>query len=84
MTLGTNNDQVVTFNYLIAQGEYRISTLLAALFGGLCTWLDCKWCFYLRARLSLGRAKRKIKRLESVQTKQENQESRPTVASATK
>ncbi|VEB86092.1 Inner membrane protein yciS [Proteus mirabilis] len=33
MTLGSNNDQVITFNYLIAQGEYRISTLLATLFG---------------------------------------------------
>ncbi|WP_282744722.1 LapA family protein [Proteus columbae] len=85
MTLGTNNDQVVTFNYLIAQGEYRISTLLATLFGGgfILGWI-VSGIFYLRVRLSLGRAKRKIKRLESAQAKQENQESRPTVASATK
>ena len=85
MTLGTNNDQVVTFNYLIAQGEYRISTLLATLFGvGFVLGWIVSGIFYLRVRLSLGRAKRKIKRLESAQTKQENQESRPMVASATK
>ncbi|MGN3437284.1 LapA family protein [Proteus penneri] len=85
MTLGSNNDQVVTFNYLIAQGEYRISTLLAILFGvGFVLGWIVSSVFYLRVRLSLGRAKRKIKRLESAQTKQESQESRPTVASATK
>ncbi|MDN5969538.1 MAG: DUF1049 domain-containing protein, partial [Enterobacterales bacterium] len=27
VTLGAHNDQVVAFNYLIAQGEYRLSTL---------------------------------------------------------
>jgi lipopolysaccharide assembly protein A len=32
VTLGAHNDQVVSFNYLVAQGDYRVSTLLAALF----------------------------------------------------
>ena len=32
VTLGAQNDQQVTFNYLLAQGEFRISTLLAVLF----------------------------------------------------
>ena len=31
VTLGAQNDQQVTFNYLLAQGEFRISTLLAVL-----------------------------------------------------
>ncbi|HCH50993.1 MAG TPA: DUF1049 domain-containing protein [Proteus sp.] len=85
MTLGSNNDQVVTFNYLIAQGEYRISTLLATLFGvGFVLGWVVSGLFYLRVRLSLVRAKRKIKRLESSQTKQKSQEHRPTVASAAK
>ncbi len=40
VTLGAQNDQQVTFNYLLAQGEFRISTLLAVLFcRGLCHWL---------------------------------------------
>lgn len=68
VTLGANNDQVVTFNYLLAQGEYRVSTLLATLFaaGLVMGWIICG-LFYLRIRILLGRAVRKIKRLESQQ-----------------
>jgi len=65
ITLGAHNDQVVTFNYLLAQGDYRVSTLLAVLFatGFILGWVICG-LFYLRVRLSLSRAQRKIKRLE--------------------
>jgi len=65
ITLGAQNDQQVTFNYLLAQGEFRISTLLAVLFaaGFLIGWLICG-LFWLRVRVSLARAERKIKRLE--------------------
>ena len=65
VTLGAQNDQQVTFNYLLAQGEYRISTLLAVLFaaGFAIGWLICG-LFWLRVRVSLARAERKIKRLE--------------------
>src|SRR5476651_2259574 len=65
ITLGAHNDQVVTFNYLLAQCDYRVSTLLAVLFatGFVLGWVICG-LFYLRVRLSLGRAQRKIKRLE--------------------
>ncbi len=43
VTLGAQNDQIVTFNYLLAQGEFRISTLLAVLFaaGFAIGWLIC-------------------------------------------
>jgi len=65
ITLGAQNDQLVTFNYLLAQGELRISTLLACLFaaGFVIGWLVCG-LFWLRVRVSLVRAERKIKRLE--------------------
>lgn len=65
VTLGAHNDQVVTFNYLVAQGEYRVSTLLATLFGTgfVLGWIICG-LFYLRTRITLSRAERKIKRLE--------------------
>lgn len=65
ITLGAQNVQVVQFNYLIAQGEYRLSTLLATLFaaGFLLGWAICS-LFWLRVRLSLISAERKIKRLE--------------------
>jgi putative membrane protein len=65
VTLGAQNDQVVNFNYLLAQGEYRVSTLLATLFaaGFLLGWVICG-LFWLRLRVLLARADRKIKRLE--------------------
>jgi len=65
ITLGAHNDQVVTFSYLIAQGQYRLSTLLATLFaaGFVLGWVICG-LFYLRLRIALGREQRKIKRLE--------------------
>ena len=62
VTLGAQNDQQVTFNYLLAQGEYRISTLFAA--GFAIGWLICG-LFWLKVRVSLARAERKIKRLEN-------------------
>ena len=65
VTLGEQNDQQVTFNYLLAQGEYRVSSLLAVLFaaGFIIGWLVCG-LFWLKVRFSLVRAERKIKRLE--------------------
>ncbi|NDL62397.1 LapA family protein [Acerihabitans arboris] len=64
-TFGAHNDQVVTFNYLLAQGQYRVSTLLTVLFamGFILGWVICG-LFYLRVRLALLRAERKIKRLD--------------------
>lgn len=66
VTLGAQNDQLVTFNYLLAQGEYRVSSLLAVLFaaGFAIGWLVCG-LFWLKVRVSLARAERKIKRLEN-------------------
>ncbi|PHI31077.1 LapA family protein [Budvicia aquatica] len=65
VTLGAHNEQVVTFNFLVAKGDYALSTLLAVLFGGgfLLGWL-VSGLFYLRLRLRLGRAERQIKRLQ--------------------
>ena len=65
VTLGAQNDQVVNFNYLLAQGESRVATLVATLFAAGCF---LGWRFWglccLRLRVSLARADRKIKRLE--------------------
>lgn len=65
VTLGAQNDQQVTFNYLLAQGQFRISTLLAVLFasGFAIGWLVCG-LFWLRVRVSLMRTESKNKRLE--------------------
>ncbi|MFB6421940.1 MAG: LapA family protein [Candidatus Malihini olakiniferum] len=68
ITLGTHNEQVFTFNYFLAKGEYRISTLFATLFavGFVLGWVICS-LFYLRLRILLSFARRKIKRLEKQQ-----------------
>ncbi len=81
VTLGAHNDQVVSFNYLVAQGDYRVSTLLSALFGAgfVLGWVICG-LFYLRTRISLGRAERKIKRLE-LQLEQPAESAAPSVVS---
>ncbi len=65
VTLGAHNDQAITFNFLLAKGEYRLSTLLATLFaaGFVLGWGVCG-LFYLRLRIALAREQRKIKRLE--------------------
>ncbi|MFV9996898.1 MAG: LapA family protein [Arsenophonus endosymbiont of Dermacentor nuttalli] len=70
VTLGSSNNQIITFNYLIAKDDYPISTLLAILFavGFVLGWLICG-VFYAKALISLSNARRKIKRLESQLTK---------------
>ncbi len=64
--LGVHNGQVITFNYLLAQGKFRISTLLGALFGTgfMLGWAICG-LFWLRVRVSLAHAQRKIKRMQT-------------------
>ena len=66
VTLGAQNDQQVSFNYLLAQGEFSISTLLASLFGAgfVLGWIICG-LFWLRTRVSLANANRKIKRMQT-------------------
>ncbi|SFC47886.1 LapA family protein [Pragia fontium] len=69
VTLGAHNEQVVTFNFLIAKGDYALSTLLAVLFGSgfIFGWL-LSGLFYIRLRLRLGRAERQIKRLQQTES----------------
>ncbi|MGS9174528.1 LapA family protein, partial [Salmonella enterica subsp. enterica serovar Infantis] len=64
VTLGAHTDQKVTFNYLLSQGENRISTLLAVMFyeGYEIGWLICG-LVWLRVSVSLDRAERTINRL---------------------
>nr|WP_244968860.1 lipopolysaccharide assembly protein LapA domain-containing protein [Rosenbergiella collisarenosi] len=70
-TLGAKNEQLVTFNFLVAQGTFRLSTLLASLFGigFLLGWVICG-VFWLRARVALAHAKNKVIKLEQQLSKQ--------------
>lgn len=63
ITVGANNDQLITFNYVIAKSELRLSTLVAILFGfGLILgWLITGF-FYLKVKLQNIALNRRIKR----------------------
>lgn len=63
VTIGANNDQVITFNYIVAKSEFRLSTLVAILFGfGLILgWLITGF-FYLKVKLQNIALNRRVKR----------------------
>ena len=57
ITIGADNDQVISFNYIIAKSELQLSSLAAILFGlGICAF------FVLRLKLKNLRLNRQIKR----------------------
>ena len=54
VTIGTNNDQIITFNYIVAQSQFQLSTLVAILFGlGLILGWFITGFFYLKLKLKL-------------------------------
>lgn len=67
ITLGANNNQPVVFNYLLAQSEFRLSTLLAILFGTgfVIGWLLTGF-FFIRVKLKLASVQRKLKKVQKM------------------
>nr|WP_237332752.1 lipopolysaccharide assembly protein LapA domain-containing protein [Zobellella iuensis] len=63
MTLGSQNDQLVHVNYLLAQGDYRLSTLLAVVFvsGFVIGWLVFGLVM-LRLRMNNSGLRKKVER----------------------
>ena len=52
ITIGANNDQVISFNYIVAQSEFQLSTLVAILFGlGLILGWLITGLFYLKLKV---------------------------------
>lgn len=63
ITIGANNDQLITFNYIFAQSELQLSTLVAILFGvGLLLGWFITGFFYLKLKLQNMSLTRKLKR----------------------
>ncbi|MEG9499634.1 LapA family protein [Mannheimia indoligenes] len=63
VTIGANNDQLITFNYIIAQSELRLSTLVAILFGlGLILGWLVTGIFYLKLKVQNIALNRRVKR----------------------
>ena len=63
VTVGANNDQVITFNYIVAQSQFQLSTLVAILFGlGLILGWFITGFFYIKLKLKYIALNRQIKR----------------------
>ena len=63
VTVGANNDQVITFNYIVAQSQFQLSTLVAILFGlGLILGWFITGFFYIKLKLQNIALNRQIKR----------------------
>ncbi|HGO5815450.1 TPA: LapA family protein [Mannheimia haemolytica] len=63
ITIGANNDQLITFNYIVAQSELRLSTLVAILFGlGLILGWLVTGIFYLKVKVQNMALNRRVKR----------------------
>ncbi|MFD2177392.1 LapA family protein [Veronia pacifica] len=63
LALGAQNQEIVSFNYLLAKGEFRLSVLLGAIFGigFILGWISCGM-LYLKARLSASSLQKKVNR----------------------
>ena len=63
VTVGANNDQVIAFNYIVAQSQFQLSTLVAILFGlGLILGWFITGFFYIKLKLKNIALNRQIKR----------------------
>ncbi len=63
VTIGANNDQSITFNYIFAQTDIQLSSLIAILFtsGLILGWLVSSF-FYVKLRLKHMLLTRQLKR----------------------
>ncbi|MBD1565110.1 lipopolysaccharide assembly protein LapA domain-containing protein [Vibrio sp. SA48] len=63
LALGAQNQVVVTFNYLLAQGEFHLSTLLGVVFvsGFALAWLIGS-SFYFKSQLQLRKLNKQLKK----------------------
>ena len=64
LALGSQNQEVVNFNYLLAQGEFHLSTLLGVIFvsGFVLAWVIFG-SIHLRSQLQIRKLKKQVKKL---------------------
>ena len=63
ITVGANNDQIITFNYIVAESQLQLSTLVAILFGfGLILGSLISGFFYLKLKFKNMVLARQVKR----------------------
>ncbi|WP_281961232.1 lipopolysaccharide assembly protein LapA domain-containing protein [Vibrio parahaemolyticus] len=68
LALGSQNQELVTFNYLLAKGEFHLSTLLGVVFvvGFAVAWVIFV-SIQLKTQLQVRRLKKKLKKYEPVE-----------------
>ncbi|MCL9783038.1 lipopolysaccharide assembly protein LapA domain-containing protein [Vibrio sp. S4M6] len=84
LALGAQNQSIVTFNYLIAQGEFHLSALLGIVFViGFLVSLLIFGSLHLKSKLQVRKLNRQLKKLNATQTAQDqhNKKSVETKAS---
>ncbi|WNJ97133.1 lipopolysaccharide assembly protein LapA domain-containing protein [Vibrio ruber] len=66
LALGAQNQEVVTFNYLLAKGEFHLSWLLGAVFvtGFVIAWLIFG-SLHLKAKLQIRRLNKQLNKSEA-------------------
>lgn len=66
LALGSQNQAIVTFNYLLAQGDFHLSTLLGGVFvvGFILAWI-LFGTLHLRAKLQITKLKRQLKKQQA-------------------
>lgn len=65
ISVGAFNDEVVTFNYLFAKTELRLSVLLALFFGsGFIIGMILTGIFFIKLKLQHTSTKRKLNKLQ--------------------
>lgn len=66
LLLGSRNEQLVTINYFVAQGDFRLPVVLAIVF--FAGFLLC-WCFAIyhigKLKYALSRTNRKLHKLQA-------------------
>ncbi len=74
LALGSQNQEVVTFNYLLAKGEFHLSTLLGVVFvvGFALSWLIFGG-LHLKSRLQVRKLNKQLKKLSATIDKVEEQ-----------
>ncbi|MFC3023440.1 LapA family protein [Vibrio zhugei] len=63
LAMGAQNQAVVTFNYLLAQGQFHLSTLLGSVFlvGFLLAWGMC-YGFYFKSKVTIRKLNKQLKK----------------------
>ena len=67
LALGSQNQEVVTFNYLLAQGDFHLSTLLGSVFvvGFVISWVIFG-SLHLKSQLTVRKLKKQLAKQKTI------------------